>query len=294
MATARELLPDCATRAASWFGVRRVLLLASVAILALWAGEWGPTAQTSHANARLEPSGVGTTVAKARFPRDDHRRGSQSILVVARIVQLTAEKARLEAEREGAAEVEFPPGFMASDPRAVAAAARERRLFESRRAGIERQKALLGQRIAQVRHEIDGLLVQQRARENEIEIIRQELRLLEQMHGRQLANLARLMTVRRDLARAEGDLGAHTAQVARVRAQVKEIELQIVEIEHKAAHDAQKEIRDIDARLDDLSEREPRGEDRPAHVEPPQQGAGSARLHERQRKGSARPSGARS
>lgn len=246
-------MPQEAKASTRWTGVERrawlVLLFATVAIPVLWAGSGIPTAQVLHADAVLEISGA-RTVAR--------RRDAQLNFDIARIVQLTAEKVRLEAEREGAAEVSFPLGFTASDPRAAAAAARERRFFETRRAMLDRQKARLGLRIAQFRHEVDGLLMQQRAREKEVQLIRQELRLIDDMHGRQLVNVARLMSLRRELARAEGEVGGLMAQVARSRAQIEEIELQIVEIEQKVVLDAQKEIRDIEARIDELSVLHPR------------------------------------
>jgi HlyD family secretion protein len=174
-------------------------------------------------------------------------------------VQLTAEKIRLEAERDGAAELHFPSGFAKSDPGA-AAAARERRLFETRRAAVRRQKALLAQRIVQVRHEVAGLLMQQRAREQEVQLFREELRLIDDMHGRKLANVARLMGLRRDLARSEGEVGGLVAQVARARAQIEETEMQILEVEQKPVREADKEIRDVDARIDELSGRGPRSQ----------------------------------
>lgn len=256
--------------------VRIVSLVAAVTVLSLWVGAWTPTSPLSHADAEIGPSHAAIKLPepqdeKVKDTRPSRHRDPQRIaqlgLVTARIVQLTAEKARLEAERDDAAEIRFPQGFATSNRAAAAAAARERRLFDTRRAAVDRQKALLGRRIAQVRHEVDGLLMQQRAREKEVQLFREELHLIDDMHGRKLANVARLMSLRRDLARSEGEVGGLVAQVARARAQIEEIEMQIVEAEQKAVLEAHKEIRDVDARIDELSERRLHGNDPPAGAE---------------------------
>jgi hypothetical protein len=264
--------PRSRARRRTWI----VCLAAAAAIVALWAVAWAP--QLSRADAEVDPSEVATALDEAQRKKgsashqgsDTSARGAQLGLVTMRIVQLTAEKARLEAERDGAAEVHFPPGFVTSNRGAAAAVARERRLFETRRAVIDRQRALLGRRIAQVRHEVDGLIMQQRAKEKEVQLIREELQLIDDMHGRRLANLDRLMGLRRNLARSDGELGGLVAQIARARAQIEEIELQVVETEQKAVLEAHKEMRDIDARIDELSERRRGGEDQPAGLGLPQ------------------------
>lgn len=240
---------------------RPISLVPAVAILGLWAAAWAPINQTSHADAEIGLSDVAIKVPDLQHGKGNGvRNGAQPDNIPARVVQLTAEKIRLEAERDGATELHFPSGFAKSDRGAAAAATRERRLFETRRAAVRRQKALLGQRIVQVRHEVAGLLMQQRAREQEVQLFREELRLIDDMHGRKLANVARLMGLHRDLARSEGEVGGLVAQVARARAQIEEIEMQILEAEQKPVLEAHKDIRDIDARIDELSGRGPRSQ----------------------------------
>ncbi len=231
--------------AARWPGIERrvwLVLLFTATAVAIVAGAGAP--HSTHANLAHE------------YPNAE-------IAFAPRIVQLTVEKARLEAEREGAAELKFPPGLSTRDPMMAALATRERQLFTIRHAALERQQTLLGLRIAQVRHEVDGLLEQQRAREREVELFRQELRLIDDMHSRQLANVARLMSLRRDLARAEGDVGGFKAQVSRARAQIEEIELLVIDAKQRFVTDVQKEIRVIEARIDEMSICRLRDEEQP-------------------------------
>jgi hypothetical protein len=293
MTSATHLHHQTAPSLARSRGRRIASFLIAVAILALCAGAWGPNGPPSHADDKIEPCDVAGEMPASqdgkdntsRLLRSDSRKRAQHAIVTARIVQLIAEKIRLEAERDGAAELRFPRGFATRDRTAAAAAAGERSLFERRRAIVDRQKALLGRRVAQAHHEVDGLLMQQRAREKEVQLIREELHLIDDMHGRKLANLDRLMGLRRNLARSEGELGGLVAQVARARAQIEEVELQVVEADQKAVLEAHKEIKDIDARIDELSQRQLRGEGQPPDVETPQH---ASRALERDRKRSER------
>lgn len=253
-----------------------VLLITAVAALVLSREASIPIGQLSRADAAVETAAPARARNKPAHelsrtspsPGTNIGRAPKPGPVDTRVVQLIAEKARLEAERDAVAELRFPRGFAASHHRAAAAAAHERRVFETRRAAIDRQKALLGRRITQGRHEVDGLLLLQRAREKEVHLIREELRLIDDMHARKLANLDRHMNVRRNLARAEGELGGVIAQVARARAQIEEIELQAIEAEQKMVLEAHRELREVQARIDELSPL--RGEDRPTRFQSPE------------------------
>ena len=88
-------------------------------------------------------------------------------IVVNSLQQLEARQARLEAERDGAAEVVFPASLLAlkADPAVERLMAGERTLFELRRTAREGQKAQLAERAAQLMEEIEGLTSQITAKE---------------------------------------------------------------------------------------------------------------------------------
>ena len=82
---------------------------------------------------------------------------------------LAARTARLEAERDGSAEITFPNDLLdaAAGPAIARVVTGERKLFELRREALLGQKAQLGERVAQLVDEIRGLTEQTEAKGEE-------------------------------------------------------------------------------------------------------------------------------
>lgn len=242
----------------------RAIIVASVPATTLLAlGAWGWVARVEaldepralrFVNAAIPGACHGRGI-DANSPTDEAHARKQLDVITTRILQLTATKMRLAAERDGAADIHIPAGFLANNSSAPSFVVYEQRLLEARRATVDKQKSLLDQRIQQVRHEIDALFVQHKARERELQFTRDELNLIDDMHGRHLTTVDRLMSLRRNLARYEGEIGALLSQIARARNQIAELDLLIVEVDRKAFLEAHKEIPEIDARIDELTER---------------------------------------
>ncbi|MGO4839947.1 biotin/lipoyl-binding protein, partial [Rhizobiaceae sp. 2RAB30] len=94
------------------------------------------------------------------------------------IDELQARVARLEAERDGAESVTFPPPLLAregNDPVVNRMIDGERSLFEFRRSAREGQKSQLRERISQLGEEISGIQLQKTAKTKEIESRKAEL-----------------------------------------------------------------------------------------------------------------------
>jgi HlyD family secretion protein len=192
---------------------------------------------------------------------DDTQTRATLGIVQSQLIELTARKSRLAAERDGGATIEFPSGFETSGDERSQIAAGERRLFEARRKTAEVKKAQLRERIGQFNHEIEGLVKQEKSKGQESALVNEELARLEDMYRRDLLPITRVLAMRRDALRIEGEHGALLAQIARLRGQVYEVELKIVEIGETIMLDAQKEYRDAEARAAELNERQIAAED---------------------------------
>ncbi len=258
---------------------RTVLGLVIVAALALGVGGWSATAELSGAviapgqlvvdsHVKRVQHPTGGVVGEIRVRNGDRVAAGQVLLVIddgqsravaaiqaSKIVQLESERSRLVAERNGDGAMTFPAALDAADERARRSFDEERRLLDARRSGWQSQKARLNERIAQTRNEVGAIAAQRAAKDKEIELIRQELRLVDDLHKRQLANVVRLIGMKRELARFEGERGALEAQIARAESSINEIELQIVELDQRILADVQSKMRDIDGQLAELSER---------------------------------------
>lgn len=192
---------------------------------------------------------------------DDTQTRANLGIVVSQLTQLQGRKARLEAERDDAAKVRFPPGFATRSQEAADVAVGEVRLFEMRRAARLGQISQLKERIGQLRQEIKGLSAQHDSKQIEVELMTEEVERVAQMRKRELIPTTRELSARRDLTRLQGEWGALVAQMARTQGQISEIELQILNINQTTQSDATKELREIEARIAELEERRIAAED---------------------------------
>lgn len=190
--------------------------------------------------------------------------------------QLMARKARLEAERDGAKTVTFPPELLArsNDPEALDAVNSERKLFELRREARLGKKAQLGQRIEQLEQEIAGLEAQQEAKANEYKLIQVELNGVRELYEKKLVQLTRLTELERESTRLAGERAQLTAAMAQSKGKISEIRLQIIQIDQDLSSEVARELRDIDSKIGEFVERRVTAEDqlRRTEIRAPQTG----------------------
>jgi len=186
---------------------------------------------------------------------DDRQVQAASQINAQKLTQLENERARLFAERENSDAMRFPAALDPADPAARRNFDDESRLLSARRQSWATQRSRHAERITQLRKEIDAIIAQRTAKEREIDLIRQELKLVDELHKRQLANVTRLIGMKREVARFEGERGALDAQIARAESGIAEIELQIAELDQRILADVHKQIRDIEGQISEISER---------------------------------------
>lgn len=170
-----------------------------------------------------------------------------------RLLQYIAARSRWKAERDSYSQLRLPVGFKTMSRNAGMIVANEQRLLDARRLAFESQQRDLRLRISTVREEIAGFVVQRNAKHQEIGLIREELRAVEKMHERHLSNLPRLLSLKRELTRAQWDIGSLEAAVARSRLAIKELEQEIHEAQHRLIVESESEIRDIDLEITALT-----------------------------------------
>lgn len=184
-------------------------------------------------------------------------------IVRSQLDELTARQARLEAERDGFAAPTFPENLLgrSSEPSVALAIASEARLLEARLRGRNGQRAQLRERIAQIKEEVSGLSGQRDAKDRELSLIKHELAGVEQLFSKNLIGVQRVMQLRRDQARLEGERNSLTAQMAGSKGKVSEIELQILQLDQDFRTEVLKELRDAQSKIAELRERLTAAED---------------------------------
>jgi membrane fusion protein, type I secretion system len=188
---------------------------------------------------------------------------------------LMARKARLEAERDGATTVTFPPELLAHDNQdAKNAIESERKLFQLRRTARLGKKAQLQQRIEQLQQEVAGIEAQQAAKSQEMDLISRELKGVRELYAKNLVQITRLTQLEREAARLAGERAQLMASAAQTRGKISEIRLQIIQIDQDLSSEVAKELRDIESKIGEFVERKVTAEDqlRRTDIRAPQTG----------------------
>jgi len=173
--------------------------------------------------------------------------------------ELTAQQARLEAERDDADHIDFPAALtkQASDPHSDVARiiAAEQKLFELRKLGREGKKAQLKERISQLKEEIQGDIGQTTAKDQEIELINKELEGVRELRANNLVPLSRMTALERDAARIVGERSQLSAAVAQAKGKITETELQILQVDQDLRSEVGKDLGDTRSKVSEFVER---------------------------------------
>lgn len=166
--------------------------------------------------------------------------------------QLLARRARLEAERDGAASILFPPELTAkTDARARDAMTRERQLFALRRRERDGSIALLKQRVQQYDQQIASYQAQIAAIESQMTLIEPELAGLRKLHDRQLVTINRLNEMERTAVQMRGSKAALESNIAEARARISEADEQILNVDKQIRSDAGTQLAEVVGQLND-------------------------------------------
>jgi HlyD family secretion protein len=113
----------------------------------------------------------------------------------------------------------------------------------------------LTQRRNQNTSQIDGILAQKAAVERQLQLIGDELVSQRSLLERGLAQATRVLTLARDQADLEGQVGELQSSVAQARGRITEAEIEIIRLETTRREEAIASLRDLQLQRFDLSER---------------------------------------
>ena len=179
------------------------------------------------------------------------------------IDELTARKARDEAEVNGLAAIEFPPDLLArrDDPKVARLISDEEALFQIRRTGRDGQKAQLNEQIGQLTEETNGTVAEMDAKTKEIYWSKEELKGVQDLWRKNLVEFTKLTALQRESARLEGERGRLESNLAELRSKTAEIKLKILQVDEDARTELGKELADIRGKLSELHEKQIAAED---------------------------------
>lgn len=166
-------------------------------------------------------------------------------------------EARLIAERDDLAEIEFPDWLVKdiTEAGATQILRGQERIFSARREAVESQTRILEQRTTQIKEEITGLRAEIRAQDRQLALIREEEASVKDLLEKGYERRPRLLALQRAIAELEGARAQNVARVARAKQNIGENELRAIDLRVQILNDAVQKLREEQNRIADLTER---------------------------------------
>lgn len=183
---------------------------------------------------------------------------SDLAIVEGSLSEIRARRARLEAERDGAAAPVWPPDLMDRAKRRPEVAGQidgQTRLFAARAEAAAQEAAQLARQIDQIGARIRGIDAQAKALATEARLIAGELATQRSLLDKGLTQGATVLALQREEARLQGQAGELAATRAQAEERITEITVQIARIAATRRESATAELRDIGPTELELAER---------------------------------------
>jgi HlyD family secretion protein len=168
---------------------------------------------------------------------------------------LRVTKARLDAERTGKDEVEFPPDLATAGPDITMMMAAQQELFLVRRTSHESKNRILRQRAGQLREQIKGFEAQVTSAKSQIDFLEEEIAGKRELAKKGYLAKPELLRMLRMQAELTGRLGQYEAAISEAQQQIGEAELQLLANDAARADQIATQLDPIRAELNGLDEK---------------------------------------
>lgn len=179
-------------------------------------------------------------------------------IVEGQLFDAMARKARLEAERDDLTELVFPTeltGLAATRSDVAEQIEGQKRLFIARLETQNAQIDQLGQRLDQIASQGEGVAAQMASLNDQIGLLQPEISDQQTLLDKGLAQSARIMDLKREMARLDGNRGELQSNLAQADGKATETKLQILQIKSARREDANAQLRDMGDKTLELAER---------------------------------------
>ncbi|CAK17421.1 HlyD family type I secretion periplasmic adaptor subunit [Pseudomonas entomophila] len=172
-------------------------------------------------------------------------------------VNARAGEARLLAERDGSAVIEFPTALreQAATPWVAAALEAQRQLFGSRRQALETELAGLGESIAGAQASLQGLQGTLASKQAQRDALDEQLKGLRELASDGYIPRNRLLDSERLLAQVNGSIAEDLGAIGRTQRQVQELKLRAVQRRQEFQNDVRQQLSERQASAEDLGNR---------------------------------------
>ncbi|WP_299685559.1 HlyD family type I secretion periplasmic adaptor subunit [uncultured Tateyamaria sp.] len=178
-------------------------------------------------------------------------------IVESQLYELMARRGRLEAERDDRDEITFDPELIAisKDREEVEELLRgQQNLFEARRESADSTREQLAERSAQTRNQIVGIEAQEESFARQLALIEEELTAQQSLLDRGLAQASGVLSLQRQAASLDGQLGELAANKAQAEQRITEVQIEVLRLDSDRREEAITQLRDLRARELELVE----------------------------------------
>ena len=185
---------------------------------------------------------------------DDTKARTSFSLIEAQQHSTAALQARLQAERDGLEQIQWPEWLREAVSGEEIFATQER-IFLARAQSLENHTAIYNYRIAQMREEVAGFEEEIKAQKVQIDLLEEEVQGISGLVEQGFEGKTRLLALKRRQAEVAGARARNRALIARVEQRIGEARLNITELANARLNEVVVELRDAETRLSDLRER---------------------------------------
>ena len=179
-------------------------------------------------------------------------------IVEGQLFDAMARKARLQAERDDLTDLIFPAeltDLAVTRPDVAEQIEGQKRLFVARLETQNAQIDQLGQRLDQIASQSEGIAAQMAAINDQIALLTPEIADQQTLLDKGLTQSARIMDLKREVARLDGNRGEMQSNLAQAEGKATETKLQILQIKSARREEANAQLRDMGDKSLELAER---------------------------------------
>ncbi|PFG63614.1 HlyD family secretion protein [Thioclava sp. ES.031] len=184
---------------------------------------------------------------------------SELAIVQAQLLEIAVRKARLAAERDDLAKVDFTvlPDFPMLDPEQVAQQREgQSNLFAARQATMAKKINQLREQQQQIEKQIEGVEAQRVSLMEQLDLVSQELEDKQSLYERKLMEASRVLATQREHAKLTGEIGRLNSVIAEARVRISSLEIEVVGLSEDRREAAITQLRDLQYNEISLVERE--------------------------------------
>lgn len=172
---------------------------------------------------------------------------AQAEITRSRLFAARAIEARLIAERDGKAQIEFPPALLSvtNDPRVANTISTQRQLFMSRKLSMEHELAALDENIAGLSIQLSGLKESRLSKQQQLQFINEQLGNLRDLAQEGFVPRNRVLDLERTYVQLNGDISADTGNIGRIQRQIAELNQQRIQRQQEHQKEVRQQLSDI-------------------------------------------------